>query len=204
MTNPVVLATWLLCGLGAAVFATAARQSWRDRVALVCSFMAAVAWKGSGRPLEPAWIGALTAGFAVLILGRPSWPFLSAFGSGVLGGTLCGLLQVQGMPRAVAFVASGSLLVITLFLASWRNDFTPPATRDEALLAVGAFGSLVAAAPAVAAGWQSALLLNLGEKHSANPAIPAWVLGVGGASMGAGMVWVVLRSQFAKRAGIVR
>jgi hypothetical protein len=126
------------------------------------------------------------------MLAKPDWEFFAALSGGTLGGTLCALLQLQEVPRIAAWIGSAALLLTSLILASTRANFTPREMREEALLGIAISGSLIAAVPAMAAGWQSALALNIGEKSGTNLAIPTWVLVLGTVAAAAG----VLRSLF--------
>jgi uncharacterized membrane protein len=134
MISPLFVALWLLCALGAAVFAASFRQSWYTRAALLFSFVVTAFWMGRSRVLTPVWIGALTAIVAMWILAKPRSSFLAALSSGVLGGVLAAQLQLQMVPPAAAWVMVAALLLSALILAAGHASFTPPGMREEALL----------------------------------------------------------------------
>jgi hypothetical protein len=178
---------WLLCGLGAAVFAASIRQSWYNLATVGCGFLITAIEIDPSHLPEPVWVGASTAGLALLVLAKPSWAFLAALGSGALAGTLSALLQAQFMPRAAACLLVAVVVLLSLILASERPDFAPLPMREEAMLVLATLGLLLAIAPALVQGWQSALALNIAEKGGSDRAFPLWViaLGAGSALVGA-------------------
>jgi hypothetical protein len=110
---------------------------------------------------------------------------------GALAAIWAGLLQVEGVPAAVAWPLA-AVLPIGCSLLSRRNPaFAPPLLREDGLVLVVVIGLGVAGAPGVLEGWRSALALNLVDKTAAagaGTAIPVWTVCLVAASMmGGGM-----------------
>lgn len=195
MIGPLYVAVWLACGLGAAVVAASFPQSRYTRAAAIVGFVVA-ARTGS---LAPAAVGALIAIVAGLILAEHTWPLFSALSSGALGGVLCAQLRLQMVPAAAAWILSASVFLAALILASAHSRFTTEGMIEEALLAIAALGLLIAAVPGIAAGWKSALALNIVDKNGGSGAIPLWVLMSVSGACAAGTAWALFRARAPRR-----
>ena len=168
-------AVGMVCGLGAATLATVVAGR-RDMVALIIGFGVATVWL---RP-EPVWIGGMVALVAAFGLVRSrSGPF-SAVVAGALAGLWGQVLQSYGLPVWSAVPLAAALPSAAIVLARRSPRFAPPALREDARLAVCVLGLVVAAAPTLSRGWQSAAALNLDPGGGTGPAPGLWVmLGLG-------------------------
>jgi hypothetical protein len=86
------------------------------------------------------------------------------------------MLQFGGVPLSVAVVAATTPPALAAFFSRGMPGFAPAALREEALLVMLVLGIGVAAAPGIAAGWQSAATMNLQQKEAASQAVPGWTL----------------------------
>jgi hypothetical protein len=86
------------------------------------------------------------------------------------------MLQSAGVPWPAALAAAAAAPVVTLVLMRRRRDFAPAVYRDDALLVILALAAIVAVAPGIAAGWQSAAVLNVQQTGTASTPVPAWAL----------------------------
>jgi hypothetical protein len=182
----------MLCGLGAATFATAAIGRWYA-AALALGFAATAAWTGPGRLPDPAWTGGAVALIAIAQLVRPRVQFLTVACGGSLAGVMASLLRTEGLTTVPAIIGAVMLPAIAACLAARRRDFLPAALQEEALLLVFALGLVVAVIPAISAGWSTALVLNREASSSMNQVISAWVLLLSGASAMLGGLYSVWR-----------
>ncbi len=174
MVTSLFYVMWMLCGLGAAVFTASAKRTWYNAAALIAGFVAtAILFDKRGADLQ--WTGFLAACVAVMLVVRPRWAWMGAIAGGSLAGIIAALLASQGLPKWAALVIAILILLISAIVSN-RPNFASRAIREEALLGVAGLGVVAALAPAVMAGWQSALGLNLEQKTSAAPQFPIWVL----------------------------
>ena len=172
----------MLSGLGTAVFASVPAPTWRGRAAFALGFAIAVVTIHPGRLPDATWISGLVASVAIVQLLRPDRTALTLAGSGALAGVWSVLLQMQGLPMVAALTVAAALPAMSSLLAARRPKFAPPVLREEGLLVVFALSLAVAMFPTITAGWRSAIALNLAADRTANQIVPAWVLGLTGAS----------------------
>ena len=185
-------ALWMLCALGALVWAAAVTHV-RDRVALAAGFAAAaLLTSGSALP-DAVQVGALAAGASAAYLFKPGLRPLGFLIGGGLAGVWTALIEVQAVPAPLALVAVGVLLVITMRVAAARPAFAPDVLREDGMLAVLLVGLGVATLPGVLDGWHAATNLSgTAERAAAVAAIPTWTLALLLASMllgGAASLW---------------
>ena len=165
----------MLCGLGAATFATTVTGR-RDIAALLAGFGVAAIWL---RP-EPVWIGGMVALVAMLGLGLPRLGPLSTAVAGVLAGLWVHVLQGYGLPGWSAVALAAAVPGTAVVLAHRSARFAPLALREDALLTICVLGLMVAAAPGLSTGWRSAATMNLQPGGSVLPATNLWLpLGLG-------------------------
>jgi hypothetical protein len=191
VANVFFLGLWLLCGLASAVFATSA-VGWRRHAALAAGFIAAALIVRPDRTPDLVWAGSVVAAVAALELLRPRTGLLAAACGGAAAGISVSLFQLEGVVLPLALLLAALPMAVSAVLVDLSPRFAPPRLRDEALLIVLLLAVLVAAAPGVTGGWQSATMLNLGEKQ-ARMAVPGWALAVGAISIVAGglhRIWV--------------
>lgn len=184
-------ALWLVCGIGAAVFA--AGPAGVARMAAVVAGFGLAAWAGTADAATVAGFAAVVAGCGVF---RPAWTTLPAFAAGVLAGTLGGLLASQGVPSPVALIAAALVPGATMALAG-QGGFAPERVREEGMLLMLALGLGAAVGPAVLDGWRSAGSMNIAGNAAgeAAQAMPGWVVSVTGASVLLGGAWSLWRHQ---------
>jgi hypothetical protein len=188
MAYPVPLlshALWLLCGIGAAVFAaTSVRGPWSLGLFLLFFGIASVIPSSAA---EPAWMAALAGLVAVMGLAWPRHWILTSATCGLLAGAWGALLHAAGLGATAAWVLAAAVPAASAALAWRRPDFAPPRLRDEALLVTLGVAAVVAVAPGVLQGWRAALQLNM-PVDGARPDIPGWTLVLGLGSMASGTV----------------
>ena len=173
----------MLCALGAATFATGAAGTWSLAVA-GASFTVAAVWLTPA----PVWTGLSVAIVAALLLARPgSWLPASVL-AGCLAGLWVSLLAAQGIPPAAACGVALAVPAVAAWMAQTREEFAPRMLREEALLAIGGLGLLVAMGPDVLAGWQTASAMNLEPGAGRRGVMEAWLmLATAGAALGGGL-----------------
>jgi hypothetical protein len=186
-----IQALWILCALGAAVFAAGAAK-WRNIMGLLIGFGAATALFRGGLLPEPGWVGGLVAMVAGLALYRPRWAFAGSLCGGFLAGLLGALMQFLGLGLAPSLALAAVVPAVSLWFAR-KPGFAPLAIREEALVLMLALGFGAAVVPAVVEGWRSAAALNTTVRNGAQLAIPVWALALSGASMLLGGAWSVWR-----------
>lgn len=169
-------ALWMLCALGAVVFAAAAARNVRERAFMSGGFAVGALLAAPERLPDPAGVGTLAAAAAAVYLFRPRYAMLAAAFGGALAGMWTALLEVQGLPLLIALVVAGVALVVTTHLARTRAKFAPELLRDEGLLAIAMLGVAVAMLPAILDGWQAAGNLSVTSERPATAGIPMWTL----------------------------
>jgi len=182
----------MVCAFGVVVHAATAAQRVRELAALAAGFVVAAIVASPQRLPDPAWVGVLSAGAAVVILFRPRVAVVSAAWGGALGGMLTALAEVQGLHPIAAVAAPALLAAVTVWLARTHPAFAPDVIRDEALLGVCLMGLVVSIVPGVIDGWQAAANLTI-EPAAAGPAmpIPAWTLALVGTATALGAAYSV-------------
>jgi hypothetical protein len=197
-------ALWLLCTLGATIFA-AASDRWTGRAAIAVGFGFAAFFVATLRvkSLPLGGLGAVTALVAAAELTRADqtrrWRAESiAIATGLCAGVLAASwgwqLHADGLSWLPACVVAAWLPAASAWLAAQRPEFAPLAVREEALLVGLAVALATATVPSVLDGWRSAVALNIqGPVTSvgARPPVPVWALAltVGSAAAGALYSW---------------
>ena len=169
-------ALWMLCALGAVVFATAAASNRLAIAALVAGFVPAVFWWSGGRLPDAAMAGTLTLVAAAVYLFRPRLRIVASTVGGILGGMLSAMLQVQGVPASLSPLVAATPIAVAVWLTRARPSFAPEQLRDDAMLIVGVLGVSVAMLPGVLDGWQAATNLSAATERVPTAAVPAWTL----------------------------
>ena len=180
----------MLCAFGVVVHAAIAAHRARDLAAFAAGVVIATVVASPQRLPDPAWVGVVTAGAAVVILFRPRYGMASAAWGGALGGMLTAMTEVQGLHPIVAVAAVTVLAATPAWLTRARASFAPEVLREEALLGLCAFGLVVAIMPGVIDGWQAAATLTI-EPATTGPTIPVptWTLTLVGTAMALGAVY---------------
>lgn len=180
-------ALWLLCGIGAAVFAaTAVRGRWS--LGLLAAGFLAGAIVSFPAPPASEWLGVLAALVAVTGLVWPRHWILTSLTAGLLAGVWSALLQAQSLPPVAAVVFAAGVPAASAWCAARRPEFAPPVLRDEALLVTAIVALAVAVAPGVADGWRAAVQLNV-RIDGPQADVPVWALVVGLTAMGSGALF---------------
>lgn len=175
-----IQALGLVCALGAVTMATvAASGRYPVLAAFGTGFVALSLWTRLEGVPGPAPIGILVTVVVLLQLARPGFFPLTGFASGVLSGFGVPILQAQGVAVVPAFLMALGLPLLAILLALRRPMFAPLPLFEDALLMVLALGLIVAAAPAVASGWQAARVMNLEYEAAAEETLAAWVPALG-------------------------
>jgi hypothetical protein len=169
-------ALWMLCALGAVVFAAAAARRARDLAALSAGFAVAAVLASPEQLPDPRWAGLLAAGAAAVYLFRPRYAILSAAVGGGLAGMWTALLEVQGLPSPAATMLAAAVLILSARLTRVRPVFAPDVLRDEGLLAIGVLGLGAAVLPGVLDGWHAATNLTAVSEREVAAAVPVWTL----------------------------
>lgn len=165
----------MLCSLAAVAF-VALDTTRRGAGAVAIGFVLGAVAARPDRLPDPVWVGAIVAALAAAAVMRPRAGTLAAAAGGVLGGIWISLLQVEGLSMAAAVAVAVASIAVSLFFSRRKPDFAPDVLREEALLVVFVLAVMVAAAPGIAAGWQSAAVLNLQQKEVPSQIVPAWIL----------------------------
>ncbi len=172
----------MLCALGAATFATVA-VGWWSISAGVLGFLVALTWLTP----DPAWTGTIVAIGAAFLLARPRSSSVGAAIAGCLAGFWVSLLEGQGVPMVAALGLSAAVVAGSAWMARTRREFAPSVLREEALLAIGGLGLVVAMGPDIAAGWQAAGVINLEPGSGRQGVFELWlVVTTGAAALGGG------------------
>jgi hypothetical protein len=184
---------WMLCALGAAIFAAVPSPSWRHVAALAAGFAASATWWSADRLPDSAAIGLLALIVSGVVLLRPARAALGVFVGGVLAGAWSALLEAQGAPVVAAVGGAALVPAASMWLSARRQQFLPGRIHEEALLGTLAGGLVVATLPGVLDGWRAALNLNLqggaASSAGAEPAVPAWTVIMGAAALGGGALY---------------
>lgn len=165
----------MLCSLGAVAMATFAVRP-RSLVALAFGFGAAALVVRPDALPDPAAVGGAIVAVAATALLRPRYADLIAASAGVLAAIWMSMLEAVGAPLIAAILIAVAPVICSAFFTRRDLKFAPLDLREEALLLVLVFAVVVALAPGVAAGWQSATALNLEQKEVGAQVVPAWTL----------------------------
>ena len=169
-------ALWMLCALGAVVFATGGASQIRSLAALAIGLVGGLMWWSPGRLPDAAATGMLTVLVAALYLFYPRLRIVAVAFGGALAGMLAALLEVQGVSTVVSPLAGIFLVAVTTWLARTRPAFAPELLRDEAMLMISVVGLGVAILPGVLDGWQAATNLSAATERVATASVPIWIL----------------------------
>jgi hypothetical protein len=179
--TPFYYGLWMLCGIGAAVLAAARAHPSRNLILIAAGFVAAtVLFRLRGLP-DVAWIAGATAAAAAFLVVRPGTAstLVASITAGLIAAVWASLMQGLGVPMSVSLLLAPVVPAVSALLAARSQAFAPDRIRDEALLLLAALGAVLAVAPGLVAGWQSAGALNLEGKGAADVAarsLPGWTI----------------------------
>ncbi len=191
--NLLFTALLMLCGLGAAIFATTAAGRCGALALLSIGFGASAVWIRPQALPDAAWTSSIVAGAAAVEVFRRDFRWLAPLCGGALAGLWSALLQIQGLPPSGALTLAAAVPAVSAYLAVRRKTFAPEALRQEAMLAMLALSLAVAIIPEVMSGWRSALVLNRDPGNHPDPIIANWVLAGSAVSAVLGGIYSLLR-----------
>jgi hypothetical protein len=171
-------ALWMLCGIGGATLGVDAVVPRRNLVLFAAGFAAGAVLFRQGRLPDAAWIAGAVAAASAFRVVRPA-PLSAAAASaiaGLIAAVWASLLQAQGVPTLASLPLAAVVPLLSAVLAARSRAFAPAQIRDEALLILTALAALLAVAPGLLAGWQSAGALNLEGKRDVVQALPRWTI----------------------------
>jgi hypothetical protein len=142
---------------------------------------------------DPVLVGTAVGALALMILFRPRLYVIEPALAGTLAGVLASAIRAQGLPLPVAIAAACAIPCAAAYFASRDAAFADPEIRDEALVFLAVLGLVTGAAPGIAAGWNSAGGMNVVDNRVLPPAMPAWVLALGGGSAAVGGLFTLWR-----------
>lgn len=186
-------AIWMLCGLGAVVWAALPSGAGlvARAAAAAAAFALAVAWALLVAPLGAVGLGSLVAvvGGIHVLTGR--WHSVAPALAGFLAGAWATHVAAAGVPWWFAVPATMSVPATGAILAR-RDGFAPQTLLEDALLILAGLGLVVAIIPGVGEGWRAALSLNLpAHGESTAQPIPTWAISIGGSALALGGVYRV-------------
>lgn len=175
----------LLCSLASVVFATL-NPGWRGQAMVALGFALGTTAVRLSRLPDPVWIGSVVASLAIVAILRPRTRIFVAACGGALAGVWASMLQLEGLPMPAAVGVAAAAPALSAFFTRRNAAFAPLELRDEALLVIFITGLVVALAPGVVRGWQSAAVLNLQPTGAASQVVPVWtvLLAFGAAALG--------------------
>jgi zinc transporter ZupT len=162
---------WLLCMLAAVANVAGGSVRRIDGLWIVLAFGLVLAL-AHGRSLDPSWIGlcvGLSAGI-LLFAPPPEWVRLAV--AGALSALASNLYISQGANEWIVAPACFGLIALVFALA-YGGRYASSPTQTALLVLLGLAAPVVAAAPGILSGWQSAQALNQSGHSGATPAIPA-------------------------------
>lgn len=183
----------MLCGLGAASFATTAAGKRQSLTVLLLAFVGGAVFLRPEALPPAAWTGCIVAVAATLYLFRPETTIATSLCGGFLAALGTALLQIQGIPWPLALILFGIVPGISAYLATKRPVFAPDTLRQEAMLLMIALGLAVAMIPEISSGWLSAEALNRSERSNVDQVIATWVFVLVAASLVLGGFYSLLR-----------
>lgn len=150
----------IVSGLAVAVFAALEPGRARTAPIFFAALVAASVVIGPTRVPDPVWAALVAVTGAAVALWKPRWAWAAVGCGGVMAAVWAAVLTAQGLPMPVAYVPVVALAAASAGLAMRRPGFAPPRLRDEALVLVAALALMLAASPAIVAGWDSAAALR--------------------------------------------
>jgi hypothetical protein len=165
---------WLLA-MTAALCHGGAKLAGRASLGWGAVAFSAMLLAGAWLKPDAGWTAGLIGVSAVWQLLKPASVRLSLAMAGAAAALAATLYAAHGAPLWLAAGASLAILALGLTLARDRG-FARPRARQMVFVVIAWVAPLLAAAPGVMAGWQSAQALNRSLASGAQ-AIPLWALG---------------------------
>ena len=169
---------WMLCGVSCAVFAADAARRFSNLISLALGLVAGALLVRADRVPDVVWVGGLVFGIAVWRLTKPGRVagLASSAAAGLMAAIWASLFQRSGVLTAATVPVVLAVVAVSAWMSARDPKFAPPRIHDEALMLLVLLGAVLAVAPGVAAGWQSALALNLEGKGADAFAVPGWTI----------------------------
>lgn len=192
----------IVCGLAVVVFAALEPGRPRAVALFAAGLIAASVAIGPARVPDPVWAGAFIALASGLALWKPrgktaSDPLFPISVTLACGGAMAAVwvavLAAQGLPRPLGYVLVGTCAGVSYALAARRPGFAPASLREEALVLVGTLGAVLAAAPAIVAGWDSAAALRGAPLAQPDVSTEAWAFVLAAAAVVLGVIHALWR-----------
>ena len=166
---------WMLCALGAVIFAAASARDRRRAVGFGGGLIIGLVMARTGTP-DPVLVGSLAVGAVAVFLFRPRYADLAAMLGGSIAGLWTALLQAQGLPYLSTLVVVAALSSVSAWLSRSRSTFAPERLIDEGLLAIGALGIVALTLPSILDGWQTAVALSATSTRQSSATLPFWTV----------------------------
>ncbi len=192
--SPVTLtfqALWMVCALGAVVLAAGAATRRAELIALAAGFAASAVFITPDNIPDASSVGLSAALAAMASLLWPRTRLLVAVFGGGLAAVWSALLEVQGLPAALALPAAGLLVAMTVWMARDRPAFAPDSLREEALVTTAVLATAAAMLPGMLDGWRAAGNLTVETGDAAAVAIPVWTSALVALSLALGATFSV-------------
>ena len=174
----------IVCGLGVVAFAARVPARLRDAAFFGGILAAAAGLIGATRVPDPVWVGTFAALGAAVALWKPGWTWAATASAAMLAAVWIAVLGAQGMPRPAAYVLVLCFAAASSVLAARRPAFAPARLIEEAFVLVTVLAVMLAVAPAIADGWNSASALRALPLNPPAMESSAWVFAVvGGAAI---------------------
>jgi hypothetical protein len=190
---------WVLCALGSVALAAAPGRApwtpWATQIAVGLGLAAGAWWLGPRDVPDVEWVGLTALAIAATRLAHPTSlraMIVAAFAAGILSAVWMSVLRIAGVPLWAAVAVAAAPPMAAAYLTPTNPRFAPAIVRDEALLITMTLGLAVAAAPRIADGWRSAILLNI-QDGSRALVLPVWTVALAAVAMAAGGAYSVWR-----------
>lgn len=191
----------IVCGLAVVVFAALEPGRVRAGASFVAGLIAASVVIGPTRVPDPVWAGAFIALGAGVALWKPRGTTSATLSpvsvtlacGGAIAGVWVSVLAAQGLPLPLGYVLVGACAAVSNELVARRPGFAPASLRDEALVLVGTLGAVLAAAPSIVAGWDSATALRAVPLAEPDVGSAAWAFVLAAAAVVLGVIHALWR-----------
>ena len=158
---------------------------------MAAAFVATLLAFSPARFPDPAWLAAAVALAAGAALWKPHWWAVPAVSAGFAAAAWAELLAAQGLPAPGAYVLCAAAAGGSAYLASIRESFAPAILKEEAQMIVAVFALIVAAAPSVMQGFESAVALTAVRLSGESSPTAPWALIAAAACLALGAVYSI-------------
>lgn len=158
---------------------------------MAAAFVGALLAFSPARFPDPSWLAAAVALAAGAALWKPHWSIVPAACAGLAAAVWAELLAAQGLPAFAAYLACAAIASGSAALASIRETFAPAILKEEAQMIVAVFALIVAAAPSIMQGFDSAVALTAVRLSGESTRSEPWALVVAAACLALGVVYSI-------------